>query len=67
MDHAFDNPLTLTELSHVTFILLRSILEDDRQARYIINSNILKISLQDGYCCPLYNHQCKNLQCSKND
>ena len=42
MDHAFDNPLTLTELSHVTFILLRSILEDDRQARHIINSNILE-------------------------
>ena len=42
-DDVFDNPLTLTvELSHATFILLRSILEDDRQARYIINSNILE-------------------------
>ena len=41
-DNVFDNPLTLTELSHVTFILLRSILKDDRQARYIINSNILE-------------------------
>ena len=34
--------MLITELSHVTFILLRSILEDDRQARYIIDYNILE-------------------------